>query len=56
MTKLLLLSLVAVTVAVPTLAARRSNSARGLRWALGWWALFVLGYGAGLNLLPAPGG
>jgi hypothetical protein len=56
MTKVLLLSVVAMTVAVPTLAARASGSTRGLRWALGWWALFVLAYGAGLNLLPPPGG
>jgi hypothetical protein len=56
MTQLFLLSLVAMTIAAPTLAALRSGSGYGLRWALGWWVLFVMGYGVGLGLLPAPGG
>jgi cell division protein FtsW (lipid II flippase) len=44
MAKLILLSIVAVTVAIPALAARERNPRRALRKALTWTFIGIVAY------------
>jgi predicted membrane channel-forming protein YqfA (hemolysin III family) len=44
MQKLILLSILVITVAVPVIAARDANPRRGLRKALSWTAVGVVTY------------
>jgi hypothetical protein len=44
MTKLILLSIVAVTVAVPAIAAREPRPKRALRQAIGWTLIGIVAY------------
>lgn len=51
MVKLFLLSVLVVTVLVPTLAARSSSVAKGLRWTLGLTWAFAVVYWLGVQAL-----